>query len=197
MLMCLYDISDVTAHASGSLAREWAHLPQSLVCYYLQLADGETEAYGLSDLLMIWHRGRDAFSHGGCCSETNTGEEEVSSITVQALVSCLPTYYWLFEGRNASLSNFILLANPQAFYEIINCLLSDGKAVSTEGHSQPRCCGVDAREVYATLCDAKSLQLCPTLCDPWTVACQAPLSMGILQAGILEWVTIFFSTRMV
>ena len=24
-------------------------------------------------------------------------------------------------------------------------------------------------------------QLCPTLCDPWTVACQAPLSMGILQ----------------
>ena len=22
------------------------------------------------------------------------------------------------------------------------------------------------------------VQLCPTLCDPWTVACQAPLSMG-------------------
>ena len=21
-------------------------------------------------------------------------------------------------------------------------------------------------------------QLCPTLCEPWTVACQAPLSMG-------------------
>ena len=27
---------------------------------------------------------------------------------------------------------------------------------------------------------------------PWTVACQAPLSMGILQARILEWVTIPF-----
>ena len=25
---------------------------------------------------------------------------------------------------------------------------------------------------------------------PWTVACQAPLFMGILQAGILEWVAI-------
>ena len=25
---------------------------------------------------------------------------------------------------------------------------------------------------------------------PWTVACQAPLSMGILQARILEWVAI-------
>ena len=25
---------------------------------------------------------------------------------------------------------------------------------------------------------------------PWTVACQAPLSMGILQARILEWIAI-------
>ena len=31
---------------------------------------------------------------------------------------------------------------------------------------------------------------CPTLCDPWTVARPAPLSMGILQARILEWVAI-------
>ena len=50
--MSLYDISDITVHASGSLARERSHLPQSLVCYYLQLADGETEAYRLSDLLI-------------------------------------------------------------------------------------------------------------------------------------------------
>ena len=32
-----------------------------------------------------------------------------------------------------------------------------------------------------------SVQLCATL---WTVACQAPLSMGILQARILEWVAM-------
>ena len=25
---------------------------------------------------------------------------------------------------------------------------------------------------------------------PWSVACQAPLSMRILQAGILEWVSM-------
>ena len=25
---------------------------------------------------------------------------------------------------------------------------------------------------------------------PWTVACQAPLSMGVLQARILEWVAV-------
>ena len=30
----------------------------------------------------------------------------------------------------------------------------------------------------------------PTLCNPSTVACQAPLSMGNLQPGILEWVII-------
>ena len=30
-------------------------------------------------------------------------------------------------------------------------------------------------------------QLCHTLYDPWTIAHQAPLSMGILQARILEW----------
>ena len=35
---------------------------------------------------------------------------------------------------------------------------------------------------------AKSLQWCLTLCDLWTVAHQAPLSLGILQARILEWV---------
>ena len=32
--------------------------------------------------------------------------------------------------------------------------------------------------VLAMNVPAKSLQSCPTLCDPWTAACQAPLSMG-------------------
>ena len=39
----------------------------------------------------------------------------------------------------------------------------------------------------------KATQSCLTLCDPMTVACQAPLSMEILQATILEWVAIPFS----
>ena len=34
---------------------------------------------------------------------------------------------------------------------------------------------------------------CPTLGTPWTVACQAPLSMGFPKARILEWVANFFS----
>ena len=37
-------------------------------------------------------------------------------------------------------------------------------------------------------------QLCPTLCDPRDcIACQAPLSMGILQARILDWVAMLSS----
>ena len=39
----------------------------------------------------------------------------------------------------------------------------------------------------------KLAQSCPTLCTLWTVAHQAPLSTGILQAIILEWVAIPFS----
>ena len=34
---------------------------------------------------------------------------------------------------------------------------------------------------------------CPTLATPWPVACQAPLSLGILQARMLEWVAMPFS----
>ena len=37
---------------------------------------------------------------------------------------------------------------------------------------------------------SKSLQSCLTYATQWTVACQAPLSMGILQARILEWVSM-------
>ena len=36
---------------------------------------------------------------------------------------------------------------------------------------------------------------CLTLCDPWTVALQAPLSMEFFQARILEWVAISYSRR--
>ena len=44
------------------------------------------------------------------------------------------------------------------------------------------------------VCVHKSLQLCPSLSAVWTVARQAPLSVGILQARIiLEWVANTFS----
>ena len=41
-----------------------------------------------------------------------------------------------------------------------------------------QCFGVDARGGYVGSCYAKSLQLCPTLCDPIDSSHQAPPSLG-------------------
>ena len=40
---------------------------------------------------------------------------------------------------------------------------------------------------------AKSLQLCPTLCDPIDGSPPGSPVPGILQARTLEWVAIYFS----
>ena len=44
------------------------------------------------------------------------------------------------------------------------------------------------------VCD-QSLSRVHLFVTPWTVACQAPLSTGILQARILEWVAMPSSRR--
>ena len=49
---------------------------------------------------------------------------------------------------------------------------------------------VEASKVHLHACmlsRSSCVQLCVT---PWTVAHQAPLSLGILQARILEWVAM-------
>ena len=48
---------------------------------------------------------------------------------------------------------------------------------------------------YAAAAAAKSLQSCPTLCDPIDGSSPGSSVPGILQARILEWVAISFSTR--
>jgi len=47
--------------------------------------------------------------------------------------------------------------------------------------------------VAAAAAAAKSLQLCPTLCDPTDDSPPGSPIPGILQAGTLEWVAISFS----
>ena len=42
------------------------------------------------------------------------------------------------------------------------------------------------------LCCAQLLSHVQLFATPWTIACQAPLSMGILQARTLEWVVMPF-----
>ena len=46
---------------------------------------------------------------------------------------------------------------------------------------------------YAAAAAAKSLQSCPTLCDPIDGSPQGSPVPGILQARTLEWVAISFS----
>ena len=48
--------------------------------------------------------------------------------------------------------------------------------------------------IYATVAAAKSLQSCPTLCDPIDGSPPGFPVPGILQARTLEWVAISFSS---
>ena len=43
---------------------------------------------------------------------------------------------------------------------------------------------------------AKSLQSCPTLCDPMDCSLPGSSSHGIFQVRVLEWVAIAFSDRL-
>ena len=54
----------------------------------------------------------------------------------------------------------------------------------------PKCGPIYYREAATA---AKSLQLCPTLCDPIDVSPPGSPVPGILQARTLEWVAISFS----
>ena len=50
------------------------------------------------------------------------------------------------------------------------------------------------RDAAAAAADAKSLQSCPTLCDPIDGSPPGSAVPGILQARTLEWVAISFPT---
>ena len=50
-----------------------------------------------------------------------------------------------------------------------------------------------SRPRFYTAAAAKSLQLCPTLCDPTDGSPPGSSILGILQARTLEWVAISFS----
>ena len=49
-------------------------------------------------------------------------------------------------------------------------------------------------EIYVAAAAAKSLQSCPTLCDPIDASPPGSPIPGILQARILEWVAISLSS---
>ena len=55
------------------------------------------------------------------------------------------------------------------------------------------CVLVDVKQKWKLAAAAKSLQLCPTLCDPIDGSPPGSAVPGILQARTLEWVAISFS----
>ena len=52
---------------------------------------------------------------------------------------------------------------------------------------------ISSSEVYIPAAAAKSLQLCPTLCDPIDDSPPGSPIPGILQARTMEWIAISFS----
>ena len=77
--------------------------------------------------------------------------------------------------------------SDEYFKRHINFLedLSDATHIACDGEKRP----INAFYVRA----AKSLQSCPTLCDPIDGSPPGSPAPGILQAKTLEWVAIFFS----
>ena len=63
-----------------------------------------------------------------------------------------------------------------------------GRPVEPQGKPMKATFGKNIFSVHA-----KSLQFCPTLCDPVDCSLPGPSVHGILQARILEWVAVPFS----
>ena len=70
-----------------------------------------------------------------------------------------------------------------------------GSKITADGdcsHETQKCLLL-GRKAMTNLAAAKSLQLCPTLCDPIDSSPPGSSIPGILQARTLEWVAISFS----
>ena len=71
--------------------------------------------------------------------------------------------------------------------------MKDTHWASSQGLAGIVIIALDQRSVHAAAAAAKSLQSCPTLCDPIDGSPPGSLVPGILQATTLEWVAISFS----
>ena len=80
--------------------------------------------------------------------------------------------------------------------ETVSDFILEGSKITTDGdcsHEIKRHLLLGRKVVTNLAAAAKSLQSCPTLCDPIDGSPPGSPSPGILQARTLEWVDISFS----
>ena len=104
---------------------------------------------------------------------------------------CFLMAVWTWLGCLIFLSEFTPLQNMSVQHEVIWVL---GETIYRK--DLLRCLGhhmVPERSAFSAAAAAKSLQLCPTLCDPIHGSTPGSSVPGILQARTLEQVAISFS----
>ena len=93
-----------------------------------------------------------------------------------------------------ALLSFIILSVYNILYTVYNILSQSAPEVSFAWCLPDRACRrSNRRAAAAAAAAARSLQSCPTLCDPIDGSPPGSPVPGILQARTLEWVAIAFS----
>ena len=95
------------------------------------------------------------------------------------LQCCVSFRYTVRRIRYAYIHSFLIFLSPIGHHRVSN--------------RAP--CAIHSRSIYfvSAAAAAKSLQSCPTLCDPIDGSPPGSPVPGILQARVLEWVAIAFS----
>ena len=80
-----------------------------------------------------------------------------------------------------------------AFLNVKNSSYQQNKQTNTPSQENPQLLFIQSCFEPSPVAAAKSLQSCPTLCDPIDGSPPGSTVPGILQARTLEWVAIAFS----
>ena len=103
------------------------------------------------------------------------------------LLHLLSIYHWVWEYA----LNMLYGTVGAFWYQGVGKYLSSFKSCQTQGVTY--LLGCFCIFICHWKVKVKVAQLCPTLCDPMDCSHPGFSVYGILQAGILEWVAVFFS----
>ena len=91
------------------------------------------------------------------------------------------------------LSEHLLVRDHCTGYLVLRTFFSTLTLEKEAEDKRGKVCWLKSHSELADAATAKSLQSCPTLCDPIDGSPPGPAISGILQARTLEWVAISFS----